>query len=159
MLATQRSIVEKAGRAWTIMVAAALVFSCSDDAPGDGAGGTGGSGGPDGAVGFAADIHPILVLKCSDQASQCHSSPDNGPYQPGHGATSVAVAYAETQELSASGEPIYERMLARVTTEGPMSMPPPYASPPCDGEVGTPGCLSEAEVELLRAWIEQGTPP
>jgi len=149
-------------------VAGALAVGCSDDGSnaGDG-GGTGGMGGSagtggsagDGAVSFAADIHPILVLKCSDQASQCHSSPNNGPFQPGHGATSADVAYDETQELSSAGEPIYERMLERVTTEGPMSMPPPYANPPCEGEVGAPGCLSEAEVELLRTWIEQGTPP
>jgi hypothetical protein len=150
--------VDKAGRAWTIIVAGALAFGCSDDASDDGAGG-GAGGSADGAVSFAADIHPILVLKCSDQSSQCHSSPNNGPFQPGHAATAAAVAYAEAQELSSSGEPIFERMLERVTTEGPSSMPPPYANPPCDGEVGTPGCLSEAEVALLRAWIEQGTPP
>ena len=148
----------------------ALVVGCSDDGSNDGGGaagtsagaaGTGGgaAGAGGGPVSFAADIHPILVLKCSDQASQCHSSPNNGPFQPGHGATSADVAYAETQELSGAGEPIYERILERVTTEGPMSMPPPYANPPCEGEVGAPGCLSEAEVALLRAWVEQGTPP
>jgi hypothetical protein len=150
-----------------IVVAAALLFGCSDDssndaASGAGGGGTGGGAGAGGGVGtvsFAADIHPILVLKCSDQASQCHTSINNGPFQPGHAAPDVDDAYEETQEPSSGGEPIFERMLARVTTDGPMSMPPPYANPPCEGEIGSPGCISEAELALLQAWIDQGTPP
>jgi hypothetical protein len=152
---------------WAIVVAAALSFGCSDDASNDAVGGAGtgggggaaGAGGGIGAVSFAADIHPILVMRCSDQASQCHTSINNGPFQPGHAATNVEDAYEETQEQSGSDELIYERMLERVTTDGPMSMPPPYANPPCEGRVGAPGCISEAELALLQAWIEQGTPP
>jgi hypothetical protein len=150
------------GSPWTIVVVAALALGCSDDSTNEGPNGGGagaGGGGPAGAVSFATDIHPFLLVKCSDQASQCHSSPNNGPFQPGHAATSASVAYAETQELSSAGEPIYERMLARVTADGPMSMPPPYANPPCEGEVGAPGCISEAELALLQAWIDQGTLP
>lgn len=141
-------------------VVAALSLGCSDDSgdPAEG-GGAGGSGGADGPVSFAADIHPILVMKCSDQASQCHSSPNNGPFQPGHANVSATVAYAQTQMPSGGGEAIYERMLERVSAEGPLSMPPPYANPPCEGEIGTPGCLSEAELALLRAWVDQGAPP
>ncbi len=152
------------GRAFALLAVAGILSGCSDDdssSEGPSTAGTAGSGGGGSgadAVSFAADIHPILTLRCSDQASQCHSA-DRGPYQPGHAAPDVDAAYAATQGQGSTGEPVYERMLARVTADGPTSMPPPYANPPCEGAIGTPGCLSEAELALLEAWIEQGAPP
>jgi hypothetical protein len=108
----------------------------------------------DGAeVTFTNDIHPILQAKCG--TSGCHDG-SQAPTLPGHGAADVQEAYEATQSMSL-GEPVYERILARVTDEDAM-MPPSFASPPCQGEIGTPGCLTQAEVDLIAAWIEAGTP-
>lgn len=159
---------------------AALIFGCSDDSGDDGlpAAGTGGSamgmagsggssgsgamagsggssGGP-AAVTFTADIHPILLAKCG--ASACHSGA-LAPFQPGHGAADVEDAYAATQEIGVEEEPVYDRILFRVSTAEPgFMMPPSYATPPCSGMVGAPGCISEAELALIQAWVDAGTP-
>ena len=138
------------------LIAATLVFGCSsDDSGDDGGGGTGGSGGqlpPE--ITFTADIHPILQQKCG--ASDCHDG-EQAPILPGHGAADVAEAYAATQATSFTGDPVYERILARITDETSM-MPPNFASPPCQGEIGSPGCVTQAELDLIEAWIEAGTP-
>jgi hypothetical protein len=160
----------------TLMVAA-LIFGCSDDSgdgdvPAAGTGGSptgmagsagssgmGGSGGSGGApaVTFAADIHPILQAKCG--TAGCHDRAQE-PFQPGHGAADVQDAYDSTQATGVEGEPVYERILFRTTTTTPgFMMPPSYATPPCDGIVGSPGCISEEELALIEAWIEAGTPP
>jgi hypothetical protein len=145
-------------------MAAAFVLACSSDdsddggVSGNGGGGSGGSGGSGmpmpPAVSFTEDIHPILQAKCG--ASTCHDG-EQAPILPGHGAADVQEAYEATQATSFTGEPVYERILERVTDETAM-MPPDFASPPCMGEIGTPGCLTQAEVDLIEAWIEAGAP-
>jgi len=145
------------------LIAATLVFGCSSDDSDDGggtgnggtsAGGTGGSGGQmPTAVTFTRDIHPILQAKCG--GGDCHDG-DEAPFLPGHGAADVMDAYQATQDTSFTGEFVYERILERVTDETAM-MPPNFANPPCQGELGTPGCLTQAEVDLIEAWIEDGT--
>jgi hypothetical protein len=119
--------------------------------------GSGGSGGGPAAVTFAEDIHPILLAKCGD--SDCHSG-SRAPFQPGHGAADVDDAYEATQEIGVEDEPVYERILFRITTTVPgLMMPPSYAEPPCEGTIGAPGCISEDELELIQAWIDGGAPP
>lgn len=135
------------------ILAASLVSGCSDD-------GSDGADTPtDVPLSFAADIHPILVMKCSDSSSQCHSATTRGPFQPGHAAPDTDDAYAQVTSTGVSGQLIYERILARVTTTGATSMPPPYANPPCEGAVGAPGCITEAELAKIQAWVDQGAPP
>lgn len=151
------------------LVALVGVFGCSDDA-GDGtasagAGGSAGAAGGGGAAGsgaeavsFAADIHPILSMKCS--GSDCHGRDQGSTLQPGHGAADVDDAYDATQDVNLMGQPIYQRILARVTSADPRTMMPPnYANPPCSGVIGAPGCISEAELALLQAWVAQGALP
>jgi hypothetical protein len=155
------------------LVAAAFVLACSSDdsddggASGSGGGATGGSGGGGGSggmqmppgVSFASDIHPILQMKCSGTGSSCHGV-DQAPFQPAHGSSDVDEAYEATQENGVTGEPVYERILERITSENATAiMPPSYADPPCQGAIGAPGCITAAELALIEAWIEQGTPP
>jgi hypothetical protein len=170
--------MSKFGTSVAALVAATFMLACSSDDSDDGGGGaSGGSGGSSGgtsgsgggtsgsggggqmppAVSFAADIHPILLAKCG--ASGCHDGSQT-PILPGHGAADVMEAYEATQEESiAPGFDgfVYERILIRITDEESM-MPPDFANPPCEGEIGTPGCLTQAEVDLIEAWIEAGTP-
>jgi hypothetical protein len=143
------------------LVLAALMFSCSDDSNDmdSSSAGTGGStGGPAAQeVTFTADVHPILLMKCG--SSECHDG-SRKPIQPGHAAADVQAAYAATQETGQMGQPVYERILARITSADPGSiMPPPYANPPCQGAIGAPGCITEDELAVIRAWIAAGTPP
>lgn len=130
---------------------AAVLLACSDDSGGDGR--DMGSAEP---VSFAADIHPILLAKCS--GSSCHGMP-MGPFRPGHAAADGDAAYAATQQAGLNGQAVYERILARASAEAAQIMPPPYAMPPCEGAIGAPGCLTEDELDLIRAWVAQGTPP
>lgn len=120
-----------------------LVFACSDD----GADGDGGAGSMSTEpVSFAADIHPILLVKCS--GSSCHGV-SMGPYRPGHAVADVDQAYMATQQLGLNDQPVYERMLARTTsTDSAQIMPPSYATP-----------LTSGELALIRAWVAQGAPP
>ena len=148
------------GNGTAILIVASLALGCSDDAkPGGADAGLGGAGmGP--AVSFATDIHPILLTKCG--AAGCHNV-DNS-IQPGHGQIDPDGAYAATQRVGSRGQFVYERILERVAAEDGTMMPPPYTigastNPPCNGELGTGGCLTVAEYELLQAWVEQGTPP
>jgi cytochrome c len=147
------------------LVAATFVLACSSDDSDDGGSGNGGGGsGGSGmqmppAVSFAEDIHPILQMKCSGTGNSCHGV-DQAPYQPAHGSSDVDEAYEATQGDGVTGEPVYERILERITSEDPTSiMPPSYASPPCQGAIGAPGCVTAAELALIEAWIEQGAPP
>jgi hypothetical protein len=138
------------------LAVAALLFGCSDDSADDGASaGTGGA--PTGAVvTFTDDIHPILQAKCGN--SMCHDG-SRAPVQPGHGAADVQVAYDATQAIGQMGQPVYERILLRITSDDPsFIMPPSYAVPPCEGAVGAAGCINEAELALIQAWIDAGTP-
>lgn len=131
------------------LLAATLLFACSSDDDGD----RDEPSGPE-PVTFTADIHPILQLKCG--GSGCHDG-DQAPILPGHGAVDVQEAYDATQATGAMAQPVYERIVARVTSEDAM-MPPNFANPPCSGMIGAPGCITEAELALIEAWIEQGTP-
>jgi hypothetical protein len=117
-----------------------------------------GSGGaPPSEVTFTDDIHPILLAKCG--GSQCHDG-SNAPILPGHADPDVEDAYEATQALSSlDNRPVYERILERIsTTEPGYMMPPRTANPPCQGMIGTPGCISQAELDQIEEWIEAGTP-
>lgn len=132
---------------------AGLAIGCSDDdAPGRG--GAAGTGGAD-PVSFAVDVHPLLLRKCA--GGDCHSV-DVPNFLPGHAAEDVDEAYLATQASGLGGEPVYERMLARVTAPE-MMMPPDFANPPCEGVLGEGGCLTEQEVALIEAWVAAGAPP
>jgi hypothetical protein len=144
---------------------AALLSGCSDDSSdGDDAtggtsnAGTGGTGGGD-AVSFATDVYPILRAKCG--SSGCHDG-SSAPILPGHGAADEMDAYAATQAVSTTDNttPVYERILARASGTDPNGMMPPnFANPPCNGTIGVGGCLSQTELDTIRAWVEQGAPP
>ena len=101
-------------------------------------------GGTPGVVSFALDLRPIFVASCSP----CHFNENNG----GHNIASddLAAAYAEAVDLG-------QTIVNRVNGGG---MPPSNAEPPnnCDGNPGDPGCLTVAEVELIRTWLDQCTP-
>lgn len=154
--------MSKFGSLLAALIAAALCFGCSSDDSDDGGNGNGGTGGGSGgsggqmppAVTFTSDIHPLLLTKCG--GSQCHNG-DQAPFLPGHAAEDVMEAYQATQGTSFTGDPVYERILARVTDESAM-MPPDFANPPCEGVIGMGGCLSQAEVDLIAAWVEAGAP-
>lgn len=100
--------------------------------------GDSGPGASNGPVGFAADIYPILQANCGP----CHTT----DYSGGHNVASSdeAEAYGFAQTLAG-------RILERVNGGG---MPPT-----CSGVAGDPGCLSVAEVDLIRRWTAQCSPP
>ena len=115
----------------------AALVACSDDAGDDGGGAAAGGTGSTTPLGFATDIHPILLARCS--GSSCHSAP-MGPFRPGHAAAEIAAAYTATQQAGLNGQAVYERILARASSADPAQiMPPPYATPPCEGAIGAPG--------------------
>jgi len=144
----------------SLVLLLACALGCgSDDGDGDPAGQGGGSGTGGGGAGdmvsFATDIHPIFLAKCA--GSGCHSVAN--PYQPGHAAEDVNAAYAAATGVTASGDPVYERILARTSGDDPRgSMPPPYALTPCQGALGAPGCVTQAEFDLIQDWVDQGRP-
>jgi len=129
------------------VLAAGLLFGCADAK--SRTGGPDAGSGP--AVSFATDIHPILVAKCG--ASGCHAT-DN-IYQPGHGAANVDEAYQATQNMALAGGFVYERILVRVSGADQRGFMPPT----CSGPVGAPGCVTDDELALIRAWVAQGAPP
>src|SRR4051812_21009204 len=99
------------------LVVAALTFGCSDDSGDEDTGAAGTGGGAAAPVSFAADIHPILQMKCG--TSGCHDGAQE-PILPGHGAADVQHAYEATQKIEQStGQPVYERILARITSTNP----------------------------------------
>jgi hypothetical protein len=106
-----------------------------------GSGDAGDAGGPFGAVGFAADIHPILAMRCGP----CHVTDFSG----GHNVASADLmeAYGYASELKGI-------ILERVNGGG---MPPSEAG--CDGPLGSPGCVTQAEFELMERWAAQCFPP
>lgn len=133
--------MSRIGSPLAALFALTFVFGCSSDDSDDG-------------VTFTADIHPLFLAKCGGSA--CHNG-DQAPTLPGHAAEDVMEAYEASQAMSFLGVPVYERILVRVTDEMAM-MPPNFANPPCMGEIGTPGCLTQAEVDQIEAWIDAGTP-
>lgn len=135
----------------------AALAACSDDSGGNGGGAAAGGTGSTEPVSFATNIHPILLARCS--GSSCHDAP-MGPFRPGHAAAEADAAYATTQEEGLSDQAVYERILARASSNDPARiMPPPYAMPPCEGLIGAPGCLTADELALIQAWVAQGAPP
>jgi hypothetical protein len=104
------------------------------------------------AVTFTKDIHPILVAKCGK--SDCHNMANT--FKPGHGAVDVNVAYESATGTGSLGIPIYERILARVSATNPNEIMPPLYDGMCEGALGAPGCISQAEFDLLQAWVDQG---
>lgn len=121
-------------------------LGCGDDGGGDTSDGTG--EGP--RVTFTRDVHPILVAKCGD--SSCHGTSDFG--LPGHGSADVDEAYDAATGPSYAGGPVYERILVRVADPA-IIMPP---APRCMGGIGQPGCITQEELDILEAWVDQGRP-
>jgi hypothetical protein len=80
---------------------------------------------------------------------ECHTGLDS---LPGHGAADPDDAFEAVQGMS-MGEPVYLRILDRTAGVGGF-MPPEYAG--CGGAIGAPGCLSEAEFNLIQLWVDQG---
>ena len=102
---------------------------------------------------FTKDIHPILVAKCG--TSGCHDMANL--FMPGHGSRDVNVAYEQATGVGSLGMPIYDRIIARVSSADPGSvMPPPYAVPPCEGAIGKPGCVTQDELDLIKEWVADG---
>ncbi len=98
----------------------------------------------DAPIDFTAQIRPILKENCT----KCHG----GVKQ----AADVSFVYRD-QTIDAGiiipGEPAESELIARVTTTDPdLRMPPPGDNP----DESQP--LTEAEIELLSKWIEQGAP-
>jgi len=143
----------------------ACVVGCSegdDSTPDQGQGGGSGAGGGSGdSVSFAGDIHPIFLAKCA--GSGCHS--EANPYQPGHAAADVDAAYDAATGVTASGDLVYERILARASGDDPRGIMPPSYAPatvaapvPCQGSLGQPGCVTQVEYDLIQDWVDQGRP-
>lgn len=127
------------------MVASALACG-SDD-----------SGSEDAQVTFTKDIHPILQMKCG--TAGCHDMPS---FLPGHGAADVNVAYTEATRIWSGGEPVYELILERVASTNPQEVMPPYFATPCGASgpsgLGQPGCLTQAQYDLIKKWVDEGRP-
>jgi hypothetical protein len=122
---------------------ASAAFACSDDPSNS-------SNVPvEEPISFDTDIHPILQANCG--ASGCHAQ-DQPPFQPGHGAADVNLAFMATQQVY-NGTPVYERILARTSgNDSRGSMPPACGT----GHPGSPGCLTVDQFALIEAWVEQG---
>lgn len=130
------------------MLSLASALGCGDEGGDDEtSNGTGGGA----QVTFTRDVHPILVAKCGN--SSCHGTADFG--LPGHGSADVDEAYEAVTGLSYAGGPVYERILVRVAN--PAAIMPP-ASAGCTGGIGQPNCITQAEFDILEAWVEQGHP-
>jgi hypothetical protein len=96
-------------------------------------------------VGFS-DVFTILSESCTP----CHATP--GSQLPAFAQDDADAAYQVTQEPSNYENELYdERIIVRATEE--LTMPPG-----CFGDLGSTGCLSEADAALLQAWVDQGAP-
>ncbi len=102
-----------------------------------------GDGGISGLVSFARDIHPIFEAKCGP----CHVDIGYGGHNVGG---ELEQAYVDAVGLG-------QVLLMRIDGGG---MPPPSAEPPnaCNGDPGTPGCLTVEQVALVATWIAQCNP-
>ncbi len=99
----------------------------------------------DNLVSFDEDVHPILTARCQP----CH---EEAGALPGHGADDPDEAFEAVQGMS-NNEPVYERILVRVTgVDG--FMPPTSAG--CEGPLGSAGCLTQEEYDIIALWVEQG---
>lgn len=91
----------------------------------------------DSLIGFADDIHPILVANCG----ACHASvPSRGRFA----NANVDLAYEEALGLA---DEIVQRL-------GSGTMPPQCGSQP----PGSPGCVSEPDFALIQTWSDLGLP-
>jgi hypothetical protein len=82
---------------------------------------------------------------------QCHAGEDA---LPAHGAADADEAFEATQGMS-RGQPLYERILARGSGNDPAGfMPPEYEG--CMAALGAPGCLTQADFDVLELWVEEG---
>ncbi|HEU4583993.1 MAG TPA: hypothetical protein VFS67_37305, partial [Polyangiaceae bacterium] len=87
-------------------------------------------------VTFTADIHPLLVAACG----RCHSSGN----LPRFAGASVSDSYSIAVRLR---NDIVEEIV-----EGDMP------ADTCNGPPGSPGCVSTADLALIRQWIAAGSP-
>jgi hypothetical protein len=97
-----------------------------------------GSGGepPQGSLSFAEDVHPILVARCGS----CHAT---NLFLPRFANSDVQAAYDVAADLSDT--------IVDVLDAGEMP-------PACGGPPGGNGCVSQAEFELIEAWVAAGSP-
>lgn len=99
-------------------------------------------------ISFDDEIHPILVAKCNP----CHATPT--AFTPGHAAADPDAAFAATQGMSLD-QPVYARILARTSGDDPSGFMPP-SDVGCMGPLGSEGCLTVAEFDLIQLWVDQG---
>jgi hypothetical protein len=84
-------------------------------------------------VTYTGDVQPILQANCSP----CHAGSNFG----GHNAATV---YADAVRVA-------DDMVDEIDSGG---MPPE-----CDGgDPGDPGCVSEADLEVIEQWVDDDTP-
>jgi len=110
-------------------------------------------------VTFTSDIHPILQKNCG--TAGCQHMPNSFP--PGHGAADVNAAYTEATRVWSGGEPVYELILVRVASVNSQEVMPPSFATPCGASgnsagLGQPGCLTQAEYDLIKKWVDEGHP-
>ncbi len=96
-----------------------------------------------GAVNFSHDVYPLLKERCF----KCHSGekPDSG-YR--LDVRNEILGYSTGDPLAEPGKARSSRLLEKITEANPQDRMPP--------EEGGGDPLSEKEVGLLAAWIEQG---
>jgi hypothetical protein len=102
---------------------------------GAGSGGTSGVPIMPDSLGFAEDIHPILVARCGS----CHAS----GFLPRFASSNVQAAYDVAVDLS-------DTIVALIQAG---DMPPACSGPP-----GSSGCVSKADFESIQEWVTDGTP-
>ncbi|MCB1207312.1 MAG: DUF1549 domain-containing protein, partial [Verrucomicrobiae bacterium] len=96
-----------------------------------------------GKVDFARDVYPLLKSRCFE----CHSGerPDSGVRLD---ARNEILGYSSGEPVAEPGKPGTSKLLAKVTAESPEDRMPPAES----GK----NALTDREIGLLHAWIEQG---
>ncbi|MEQ8790191.1 MAG: PSD1 and planctomycete cytochrome C domain-containing protein [Pirellulaceae bacterium] len=93
-------------------------------------------------VDFRRDVHPLLAAKCFD----CHAG-ENSESGYRLDVRGEILGYSTGEALAVPGASAQSRLIHLVSSEdGETRMPPADAGP----------ALSEREVALLRAWIDQG---
>lgn len=123
------------------MVAAVCLAGCGNDSgadlyPDGGSSQGDGGGAPAGAGGLPCEVKAILANHCQT----CHGA------TPANGAPFPLVGYQDLTRLSATGAPIAERVLARITsTDRPM---PPSPGAPVPAE----------DIAAIEAWVKAGAP-
>jgi hypothetical protein len=134
------------------LIAVAAVACGGDDSEMNGMGQGGTSAAP--TVTFTKDIHPIFQMKCGK--SGCHDMPNL--FMPGHGAADVDLAYESVTSVGSVGEPIYDRILVRISATKASDIMPPVYDGVCQGALGAPGCVTQEEYDLIKQWVDEGHP-